>query len=33
MISQITKSNKMQDAMSLKAFEEFIAQEFTETLA
>ena len=33
MISQITKSNKMQDAMSLKVFEEFIAQEFTETLA
>lgn len=33
MISQITKSNKMQDAMSLKSFEEFIAQEFTETLA
>lgn len=33
MICQITKNNKMQDAMSLKAFEEFIAQEFTETLA
>lgn len=33
MISQISKSNKMQDAMSLKSFEEFIAQEFTENLA